>query len=171
MDDLHREFGAHASRGGEEEGVWEVDPGVRAAGGEDAAQRGLGGLVIEALEVFGVDLKRKTAIGLSQWFERRQLQGNAPGLYRVGLEGILGFTRRGNSLTLTPRVPADWAEFAIEYRFGGSTWRITVRQPGRIDAEGARVTVDGQGQEWPVIQLVDDGRQHEVVVEAGSGER
>ncbi|MEZ5446355.1 MAG: CHAT domain-containing protein [Gammaproteobacteria bacterium] len=101
VDDLHREFGAHASRGGEEEGVWEVDPGVRAAAGEDAAQRGLGGLVIEALEVFGVDLKRKTAIGLSQWFERRQLQGNAPGLYRVGLEEALTLEAVGERLPAT----------------------------------------------------------------------
>jgi cyclic beta-1,2-glucan synthetase len=95
--------------------------------------------------------------------------GSASWLYRVGLEGILGFTKRGNSLTLTPRVPEGWPEFTVEYRFGGSTYRITVSQPGRIDVEGARVAVDGREQEWPVIQLVDDGASHEVEVGPGAG--
>ncbi len=101
VDDLHREFGARASRGSDEGSIWEVDPKVAPEVGEDAAKRGLGGLVIEALEVFGVDLKQKTAMSLSQWYERRQLQGNAPGLYRVGLD---------ETLTLTPvtdRLPSN----------------------------------------------------------------
>ncbi|MCC6714969.1 MAG: CHAT domain-containing protein [Gammaproteobacteria bacterium] len=100
VDDLHREFGTRASRGGDEEGIWEVDPSVRAEAGDGAVQRGVGGLVVEALEVFGVDLKRKTAVGLSQWFERRQLHGNAPGIYRVGLGDALSLE------AVTGRLPA-----------------------------------------------------------------
>ncbi len=100
VDDLHREFGTRASRGGDEEGIWEVDPAVRAEAGDGAVQRGFGGLVVEALEVFGVDLKRKTAVGLSQWFERRQLHGNAPGIYRVGLGDALSLE------AVTERLPA-----------------------------------------------------------------
>ncbi len=93
--------------------------------------------------------------------------GSASWAHRVGLEGILGLVRRGSTLTVTPRVPADWREFSVDYRFGGSTYAITVRDPGRVDLEGAEVTVDGRRQEWPVIDLVDDGGRHEVVVVGG----
>jgi cyclic beta-1,2-glucan synthetase len=90
--------------------------------------------------------------------------GSASWLYRVGLEGLLGFTKRGDTLTITPRVPADWLEFSVEFRQGGTTWRIRVLEPARIEAEGAAVTLDGKQQEWPVLDLVDDGAVHEVVV-------
>src|SRR5690606_898277 len=39
--------------------------------------------------------------------------GSASWFYRVGIETLLGFTRRGNSLTINPRVPASWPGFTI----------------------------------------------------------
>jgi cyclic beta-1,2-glucan glucanotransferase len=46
--------------------------------------------------------------------------GSASWMYRVGLEGILGFTKRGDTLFIEPRAPTSWPGYTIEYRYGGS---------------------------------------------------
>jgi cyclic beta-1,2-glucan glucanotransferase len=91
--------------------------------------------------------------------------GSASWMYRVALEAILGFTKRGDTLTIDPRVPSEWAEYTIEHRVGRSAYAITVRMPGRIHQQGARVRVDGTIVRDGIIRLIDDGRRHEVVVE------
>jgi cyclic beta-1,2-glucan synthetase len=90
--------------------------------------------------------------------------GAASWMYRVGLEAILGFTRRGDTLTLNPRIPREWREFSIDYRFGASLYAITVH----VRCEEARVVtevrVDGRTLEEAVIPLVDDGSRHTVII-------
>ena len=89
--------------------------------------------------------------------------GSASWMYRVGLETILGFTKRGDTLRIEPRVPKHWTEYAIEYRHGASVYAIAVRHAS--DGPGApRVTLDGRALEGAEIALVDDGHRHEVVV-------
>jgi cyclic beta-1,2-glucan synthetase len=92
--------------------------------------------------------------------------GSASWMYRMALETILGFTKRGNILTIDPRVPADWPSFTIEYRFGRSTYSITVDDPGLLRSGSTAVMLDGRRLESPEIQLVDDGTRHEVVIGA-----
>jgi cyclic beta-1,2-glucan synthetase len=94
--------------------------------------------------------------------------GSASWMYRVGLEAILGFTRRGDLLHIEPRVPDSWPEFSIDYRFGRATYAITVQQPGEITGEDVNVSVDGRALDGPAIPLVDDGARHVVVVRPGS---
>ena len=81
--------------------------------------------------------------------------GSASWMYRVGLEEILGFTRRGNTLHIRPCVPAGWPSYTIDYRFGTSRYHITV-YPSQADGSFS-------------IPLVDDGQTHEI--EVGRGER
>jgi cyclic beta-1,2-glucan synthetase len=85
--------------------------------------------------------------------------GSASWMYRVGLESILGFTKRGDRLCISPCVPSTWTEYSIEYRFGASVYAIAVR-PG----ESPRVSVDGRETPHGEIALVDDGQRHEVTV-------
>jgi cyclic beta-1,2-glucan synthetase len=92
--------------------------------------------------------------------------GSASWLYRVGLEAILGFTKRAETLEINPCVPADWKEFSIEYRHGDSTYTITVRNPSGVQKGIASVTVDGTTVSGP-ISLVSDGQPHEVIVTMG----
>ena len=90
--------------------------------------------------------------------------GSASWLYRVALETILGFTKRGDTLTVEPRVPREWPGYAIEYRHGGTPYRIAVEltdSDGRADRE---IVVDGQPLAGTSIVLVDDGLVHDVVV-------
>jgi cyclic beta-1,2-glucan synthetase len=90
--------------------------------------------------------------------------GSASWMYRVGLEAILGFVKRGDSLVVEPRVPAEWPEFTIEYRYGASRSTILVRREDGSEGEVNRVTLDGQPLEGSAIPLRDDGAAHAVVV-------
>nr|MBA3555824.1 hypothetical protein [Gemmatimonadales bacterium] len=90
--------------------------------------------------------------------------GSASWMYRVGLEGILGFRKRGSTLAIEPRVPAGWAEFTIEYRYGGSVYAIVVQRPQAVGGGTAEIVLDGAVLDGPMIPLVDDGARHQVVV-------
>jgi cyclic beta-1,2-glucan synthetase len=91
--------------------------------------------------------------------------GAAGWLYRVGLENLLGFERRGDALRFAPRVPAAWPQFAIDYRFGTSLYAIIVQDPGRIAASTqVQVLLDGRLLDGIDIPLVDDGLPHDVLV-------
>jgi cyclic beta-1,2-glucan synthetase len=87
--------------------------------------------------------------------------GSASWLYRVALETILGFTKRGDTLEISPRIPASWPGFQIIYRFGAATYRIAVENT--VDGQGS-VSVDGRAIAGKVVPLTDDGATHEVVV-------
>src|SRR5690349_22145706 len=93
LDDLLRERGEQRVARDADSAGWLIDPAPRASLRQrdgEAAQRGVErgavGLGIKVLELFGVDLKRKTAALLAKTFEERQLKGHAPGLYRCPLE-------------------------------------------------------------------------------------
>jgi cyclic beta-1,2-glucan synthetase len=90
--------------------------------------------------------------------------GSAAWMYRLALESILGFDKRGNTLRIDPRVPESWPYYSIEYRYGSSTYAITVRQPGRVRAGSALVRLDGRELADGVIRLADDGGRHEVEI-------
>ncbi len=93
--------------------------------------------------------------------------GSASWMYRAALEGILGFTKRGEWLTIDPRVPRTWGEFSIEYRHGTSVYRIAVNNPHGVCRGVVSVSVDGETLEDGKVRLVDDGLTREVVVTMG----
>ncbi len=94
--------------------------------------------------------------------------GSASWMYRVGLESILGFRRRGTLLFLEPVVPSGWDAFTVDYRYGDTLYRIRVERPGRIREDGAEVTMAGGREDDSApsgaIPLVDDGITRDVVV-------
>jgi cyclic beta-1,2-glucan synthetase len=90
--------------------------------------------------------------------------GSASWMYRVAVEAILGFTKRGDTLTIAPCVPTSWRDFTIEYRYGRTIYEITVRDPGTARRVGAALTLDGAPREDNTIRLVDDGKRHAVSV-------
>ncbi|HEY9519781.1 MAG TPA: hypothetical protein VIQ98_10975, partial [Gemmatimonadales bacterium] len=49
--------------------------------------------------------------------------GSASWMYRVGLEAILGFTKRDDRLFIRSRAPISWPEYTIEYRYGKSVYQ------------------------------------------------
>jgi cyclic beta-1,2-glucan synthetase len=66
--------------------------------------------------------------------------GSASWMYRVGLEAILGFTKRGDTLFVDPCVPTEWREYAIEYRLGQSLFVIVVRNPDGVSRGNVEVS-------------------------------
>ncbi len=90
--------------------------------------------------------------------------GSASWMYRVGLEGILGFRKRGDMLVLEPSTPVAWEEYTIEYRFGKSLYVISVLDPAAVGRLGGSMSVDGRLTEGNAIRLIDDGVTREVVV-------
>ena len=93
--------------------------------------------------------------------------GSASWYYRTGLEGILGFTKRGDRLTMNPCIPADWDGFTIEYIYQTATYAIEVRNPAHVEHGVKSVTVDGAIMTDRVIQLHDDGARHVAIVDMG----
>ena len=89
--------------------------------------------------------------------------GSASWMYRVGLEHLLGFTKRGNTLTFDPRVPQSWDQFEISYRFGRTVYEIAVRDPAGVQRQGAEIFIDGERIEGDELELVDDGINRKVV--------
>ena len=91
--------------------------------------------------------------------------GSASWMYRVALEAILGFTRARRHADRSRRAcrrrgPSSRSSTAS----GTSTYTIVVRNPGDGINGDAEVSVDGVTLDTPHVQLVDDGRPHEVVV-------
>ncbi len=90
--------------------------------------------------------------------------GSASWMYRVGLESILGFTKRGDRLSIVPRVPAEWGELSIDYRYGASSYSITVREPAKVGLGGATIVLDGVALDGEELLLRDDGAAHTVLM-------
>jgi cellobiose phosphorylase len=86
--------------------------------------------------------------------------GSAGWMYQLMIEVILGLRRDGNRLMFLPHIPSAWSTFRIRYRFGRSTHHI-VMQKGKEK----KVLLDGTEQPEGGITLVDDGKEHHVVVE------
>ncbi|MHB1355170.1 MAG: GH36-type glycosyl hydrolase domain-containing protein [Anaerolineae bacterium] len=94
--------------------------------------------------------------------------GSASWMYRLGLEAILGLKKISNSLRITPTIPPDWNGFEITYQFGKATYQIKVLNPEHIAHNVQQVTLDGDTLNDGSIPLVDDGREHTVVVTMGA---
>ena len=76
-------------------------------------------------------------------------------LWVVLLCDFLGFDKQGDQVRLNPRVPGDWEECTILYRYGGSRYQLTAARDAPF------VTLDGAQTGAPSITLIDDGRAHE----------
>jgi len=93
--------------------------------------------------------------------------GSASWLYRIALEDILGFHVRGARLTLAPCVPANWPRYEIVYRYKSATYQIQVENPPGGKGAVQSVAVDGVVAADGVIELMDDGKRHDVRVLLG----
>jgi cellobiose phosphorylase len=89
--------------------------------------------------------------------------GSAGWMYQLIVESLLGLRRKGDILRIAPCIPGDWPAYAMDYRYGKTTYRIKVVQDAAGSVAG-RMTLDGIEQPEYAITLVDDGGIHEVSV-------
>ena len=94
--------------------------------------------------------------------------GSASWSYRAAIEALLGFTKRGDTLTIAPCIPDAWPEFGIVYHHRSATYDIKVVNPNGVSTGVVCVTVDGAEASGGTIVLVDDGATHAVVVTMGA---
>ena len=83
--------------------------------------------------------------------------GSASWMYRAGLEYILGFRLRGETLRMDPCIPRSWREFEINYRHGAARYQIKVENPSGVNSGVSSVEVDGVLQTGNEIPLKTDG--------------
>ncbi len=93
--------------------------------------------------------------------------GSSGWLYRLGLEGILGLRKVGQTLLIEPCIPPDWEGYEIVYRYGRATYHIHVKNPAGVQQGVAEVRLDGQRLAGLEIPLQDDGQSHQVTVLLG----
>ena len=86
--------------------------------------------------------------------------GSAAWMYRVWVEEVLGFQRRGRTFTVRPVIPAGWDGFKMTYRHAKTTYQISVVRT----AHTPRVEMDGSVQVNGAIPLLSDGAVHNVIV-------
>ena len=91
--------------------------------------------------------------------------GSAGWLYRVWLEEVLGFTLRGQMLSIKPVIPKEWEGYKIHYRYKSTQYEIRVSNPQHLSRGVARVKMDGVLLASDEISLVDDGKSHLVEAE------
>jgi len=94
--------------------------------------------------------------------------GSASWMYRVGLEAILGFDKRGDTLHIKPAVPTSWPTFTIEYRHGKSLYVIEV---SRSTTGEGQVLLDGEQVAGGGIPLNEERERRHVVVHFVSHEQ
>jgi len=107
-----------------------------------------------------------TGMGGWTWYT-----GSSGWMYRLGLEAILGITRTGNALKITPCIPRDWPGFKVDYRFGTTYYKISVENPDGVNEGIQQVLLDGNPLSDKLIPLVDDGQQHAAHIVMGTDER
>ncbi len=85
--------------------------------------------------------------------------GSAGWMYRLIVESLLGLQRSGTTLALQPVLPEEWPGFSLRYRFGAALYVIEVEQ---VLGDAGSLHVDGVRQHEQVLNLLDDGREHQV---------
>ena len=96
--------------------------------------------------------------------------GSAGWMHRIGLEEILGLRRHGATLEVSPCIPASWSGYSAQWRVGGSTYLIEVRNPERRCRGVARALRDGHPVDPRSIPLVDDRATHRVEIVLGEAD-
>ena len=119
---------------------------------------------VVAADVYGV----APHIGRGGW---TWYTGSAAWMYRLGLEGILGLQRAGAGLIIEPHIPAGWPGYEVTYRYGQTTYAISVRNDGPSGGDAPLdMTVDGKPVPGNLLALHDDGEVHQVQIALrGSG--
>ena len=90
--------------------------------------------------------------------------GSASWMYRVGLEAILGFTKRGDTLRIEPMHAGGVAGVHHRVSVSGGAATRSRSSGGRGAAAAHSIVLDGVSLAGDEIPLVDDGRTHTVQV-------
>lgn len=147
---------------GEHETAWElldlINPVKHGATADDIAVYKVEPYVMAA-DVYAVS--PHTGRGGWTWYT-----GSSSWMYRLIIESLLGLHVRGDTLTLTPSLPAAWPSFTLHYRFKETNYHIAVERVREARESGA-IVVDGAGHAGTTIPLHNDGKEHTIQITLG----
>jgi cyclic beta-1,2-glucan synthetase len=143
---------------GEREKVWElfnmINPINHASTGESIKKYKVEPYVIAA-DVYAS--KQHKGKGGWTWYT-----GSAGWMYQFIIRSLLGMELHAGHVKFKPCFPTAWPSVSIVYHYKSSTYHFTVFQSGD-DTDSWWKTKDEQGT-GDFIELVDDGREHDVEV-------
>ncbi|MGV8952083.1 MAG: GH36-type glycosyl hydrolase domain-containing protein, partial [Cypionkella sp.] len=86
--------------------------------------------------------------------------GSAAWMYRAGIEGLLGLTKRGDSLHFAPCFPKDWPEVELHLTLGPSPCKVQILNPDGLGTgirsaclNGEARLVEASGLTLPLAQV------------------
>ena len=88
--------------------------------------------------------------------------GSAGWMYQFIISSLIGLELQNDKLIFKPCFPLEWPSVSITYKYGTSTYYITVLQHNR-NKELVGENLNKPAKE-NVVQLVDDGHEHKVEV-------
>lgn len=92
--------------------------------------------------------------------------GSAGWMYSAGIEGILGIRRSGDTITMSPCIPAAWPGFEVSLSIGASHYSIRVDNASARGEGVSGANLDGAALPCRdgCVTLPLDGKRHNVVV-------
>jgi len=93
--------------------------------------------------------------------------GSASWMYRLGLEGLLGLTKKGDLLEVDPRIPRNWPGFRVTYRFDTATYEFIVQNPDSVNLGVKQVYLNDQELTDSMIPLMHDAGKVTVFIIMG----
>lgn len=92
--------------------------------------------------------------------------GTSSWMYRVGLEGILGFKLKGDlGFIIDPCIPLEWSSYEIKYRYENVLYNIKVCRKATDEKnknQVPRVYVEGKLQEDNIVKYVRDKNKNNI---------
>ena len=90
--------------------------------------------------------------------------GSAGWMYQLIIEYVIGINRRANTIEFRPCLPVEWKTVNVQYRYHKTNYSIEIIQHSP-EGETIKITLDRGLLKFNSLPLVDDGQEHEVVVE------
>ncbi len=91
--------------------------------------------------------------------------GSAGWMYQLILHSFIGLKRQADTLSFMPCIPEEWKSFEVNYKFVDSNYHIQFIQTVSDVEKIMKVFLDGAIQENGIIQMINDGKSHEVNIE------
>jgi len=90
--------------------------------------------------------------------------GSAGWMYQGLVNWFLGIRKEDGYLIIDPSTPTSFGVFSVQYKHGATIYEIKVESRSRGVMTTEELTLDGEKIEGNKIKLIDDGKNHIVIV-------
>ena len=90
--------------------------------------------------------------------------GSAGWMYQGLIKNFIGISKEGTSLIISPSVPENFGPYTIWYKYGAAEYEIRVTPSLEKNQNVTELIIDDVKIEGNKIGLVDDGKDHLVIV-------